>query len=195
MKAFNFLVVSSILLVPDLWAEPYAPSIHPSERYQPIWSRKPFRPATPVAAESSIEGIEQQYALGGLLRMGDEWVAFVLDRKTLERHRVSSTANENGLQLISVQEEADSKTSSVVLSLNGKTGTVRFDSALLASATTPDPPSQIGKGPEAMSGPVSHAQATVTPKPVRSGVAAPGNPLHPPSATRTLRRTVVNLTP
>lgn len=82
----------------SLLGETYTPEIYEEQRYQHIWSRKPFHPPTLIAATPSTE--EQQYTLSGLLRMGDRWIAFVQDRKSLQRHSVSSVPNEIGLQLI-----------------------------------------------------------------------------------------------
>ncbi len=109
----------------------YVPEIFPEERYQHIWSRKPFSPPTPLAPIVQAEGIEQQYALSGLLKIGGEWTAFVQDRKSLKRHCVSGTVNEIGLQLVSVKESASSEPSTATIRSGQQTGIIRFDPAVM----------------------------------------------------------------
>ena len=115
-------------------AESYVPEVYSPERYQQVWSYKPFSPAIPVATVPQVGGIEEQYALTGLLKMDNEWIAFVLDRKSLQRHSVSSTSNKADLQLISVEEGTDPKASTIVLRSGHQTGVVRFDLAVVLKA-------------------------------------------------------------
>ncbi|HEY5792118.1 MAG TPA: hypothetical protein VIS74_02395 [Chthoniobacterales bacterium] len=153
----------------------YDPEIYSADRYEQIWTRRPFSPATPDGTGPS-QGIEQQYALAGLIKMADQWVAFVLDRKTLERQAVSATANEANMQLVSVQEQADPRNSTIVLKAGSQSGTLRFDPALLSSTNAPVPANPEG-----------------SPKPSAAVTAEPAPASGPPSPTRVIRRTLVHL--
>ncbi|PWU07625.1 MAG: hypothetical protein C5B47_05850 [Verrucomicrobia bacterium] len=106
----------------------YVPENFPEERYQHIWIRKPFSPPTPQAPTVQAEGIEQLYVLSGLLKIGEEWTAFVQDRKSLKRHSVSGIANEIGLQLVSVKEGAEAPI--VTLKSGQQIGVIRFDPSI-----------------------------------------------------------------
>lgn len=172
------------------WAgEVYRPETFTSERYRGIWEKRPFSPATPEATQAPQDGIEQQYALCGLVKLSDQWVAFVLNRKSLERMRVSMSAAEKGVQLVSVQEAANSKDATVVISAGGQTGTVRFDESLLNASA------------EKTAGKESKEKTAASPeggKPpvIASMTTAPAiNNSRVPSAAKTLRRNPVNLSP
>lgn len=106
----------------------YVPEVFTEERYQHIWSRKPFSPPTPLAPPTEVEGIAQQYILSGLLKIGNEWIAFVQDRKSLKRHNVTKTVNEIGLELVSVKESSEAPTAT--LRCGQQTGVIRFDPAI-----------------------------------------------------------------
>ncbi len=110
----------------------YSPEVYTDERYQNIWSRKPFSPPTATASVSQAEGIEQQYVLSGLLKVGEKWIAFVQDRKSLKRHPVSTTPTEVGLQLVSVKEAGSAST--VIIRSGQQTGVIRFDPTVSKAA-------------------------------------------------------------
>lgn len=109
----------------------YIPEVFTEERYQHIWTRKPFSPPTPPTLTSQAEGIEQQYVLSGLLKIGGKWTAFVQDRKSLKRHYISEAVNEIGLQLVSVKENTSSEPPTVTIRSGQQTGVIRFDPAVM----------------------------------------------------------------
>lgn len=167
----------------------FQPEIVEVERYKALWERRPFSPPTPAVSEAPTDGVEQQFALGGLLKVADSWIAFVLDRKSLQRHSVTEVGNEAGLQLVSVEEKDDPKTSSVVLRSGTRTGVVRYDQSLLnaanqASAAEGQQPSPPG-GPNVAGVPAQGA----TPPAVNNNQPRQGRP----PAARTLRRSTIQI--
>lgn len=177
-------------------AEVYSPESFSADRYQHIWEKRPFSPATPTVTAPPEDGIEQQYALCGLVKMADQWVAFVLNRKTLERLRVYEASNETGLQLVSVQEEANSKDSTIVLRAKGQTGIVRFDPTLLNAPPVKDTASKVEKKVPTEMAAASAGKPSAEPALTSSAGIARATPRQgQPSAARTLRRNPVNLSP
>lgn len=112
----------------------YVPDVFTEERYRHIWTRKPFSPPTAPTLKPQAEGIEQQYALSGLLKIDDKWTAFVQDRKSLKRHYISEAVNEIGLQLVSVKESTASEPATVTIRAGQQTGVIRFDPAVMKRA-------------------------------------------------------------
>lgn len=194
MKVFSLSLLLGICgLAAVRAADTFAPESFSAERYQHIWEKRPFSPATPTITAPPEDGIEQRYALCGLIKMADQWVAFVLNRKTLERQRVSATANESGLQLETVQEAANSRESTIVLRANGQTGVVRFDPSLMNAAPGKEVAANTGKSSakenSGSPGAVEQAPTLASTTSITKTTARPA----PPSAARTLRRNPVNL--
>ena len=116
----------------------YVPEIFTEERYQQLWLRKPFNPPSPTAAAAQTDGIGQRYALSGLLKIGNDWTAFIQDRKSLERHAVSTvTANESGLQLVSVKDET-TDTPIVTLQAGQQVGVIGFEPGVTHKTANPE---------------------------------------------------------
>jgi hypothetical protein len=177
----------------SLFAGSYDPDMPSADRYKHLWEKNPFVPPAPEENLVRDDGIEQQYALSGLVKVSNEWVAFVLDRKTLERVKISTETNEAGLQLVSVQEQFNPKDSTVILRSGTQTGMIRFDQNLLNA--------QANQGPEKQKAENSPQTNTAKSEVVSSNRSIPPQVApqttekkntQPPSA-RSVRRQPINL--
>lgn len=109
------------------------------QRYSPLWQRSPFTIASTEQAPTA-PGFAQNMAVVAIARIGNEdWVT-LMDRGTQERFSVGTTANDQGIKVVSVQTDSDPMKTKVTIQKGAEVATVGFDKVLLALTQTPPPP-------------------------------------------------------
>lgn len=144
-KSILRLVLASLSAAPLALAGGWAPTSPALSRYEEVWKASPFVVSAETAPQA--ESLAQRYALNGLARIGNQDVAFLLDRKTLRRFSVTAAQPENGVELIEVQDNG--KDFAAKIRVGAEVATLRYQETKQepppGQAATQDTTGQLSK--------------------------------------------------
>lgn len=119
---------------------------HNVSRYQKIWEVSPFVAVTDLSGK--VDDMTGRFVLTGFARMGEEPMAFVFDRTSLERFAITPTTPKHGLSLERIDFQGDTRSMrAVVRSGAGGTMELAYDPSAIPAQAQPQPqPPQAGGG-------------------------------------------------
>jgi len=166
----------------------YVPNAYDVDRYEHIWQRSPFVIESKIVAESA--GLSERFALTGIAVINGSPMVSLLDRSTNARLMVAPNLPSQGVEVITVDQQANPRDSSVTIKLGAEQASLRFEVAALGRAQdgTPQVPGQTGAS--AASRPMPVAQPINAPLPVPNQPGMQGQS-PPPAAARVIRRTLI----
>ena len=181
--AFLFLLGAFPLL---LRAEEAIPKPYPVERYEAIWKHSPFTLSSAPEA-TAAPGENEKLILLGILRIGNQAYAEVVDKETQKRFMVSEEASiQNGdLHLVRLDAETNPDDPVATLERGGRTFQLHYDATYLKQkASTPFPtamPSNVSNIPSPTSAPPAAAQPPVVRRVVIPAPQGANHPAPPPN--------------
>lgn len=99
----------------------------PLEKYSAIWERSPFVAVTDLSGQ--VDDMTGRFVITGYARTGDQEMAFLFDRTSLERFSLRPGQERNGVNLESITHEGNLKTLSAKLNTGGKSLVLKYDPA------------------------------------------------------------------
>ncbi|MEI6337372.1 MAG: hypothetical protein WCQ57_02165 [Verrucomicrobiota bacterium] len=156
------LALSGRILLASDAGEAFNPAVHPAQRYQHIWEKSPFVTAAPVVQESG--GLAQRFALTGVASVQNQPVIFVLDRQSLSRLVVTGVRNQQGLELVSVENQTDPEQSRATIRLGMEQTVIRYDVAALQGVNP------LSENPKPAPADAAVTSMQAAPKPAPRGV-------------------------
>jgi hypothetical protein len=180
----------------DAGVPSFEPKTHGIQRYEAIWKRSPFIVET-VVVKTSV-GLAGRFSLVGIVTVGGKPKAFLVDKTVSDpvKNRllvsVGEASRDSGVELVSVNMDADPRKSSAVIKQGGQQATLTFDASSLAPQGANMIPSAVPPPPTGLRN--SLRPPTVVPP----GTAQPALPQStiptPPPPSRRIIRPPVNLT-
>ncbi len=170
-------------------AEIFSPQTYEISRYEHIWEQSPFIVETQVVTQS--DGLEKRYSLTGLGKVGDEAIAFLLDRNSQERFSVAvGETPESGVEVISIELDRDPRQSTATIRVGSEQASIGYDPAALLVTAQSNSGVPNGDGARPVD-PASIVQRRSIPAPavVPPAVTPPGLP----PAAKTIRRRTITL--
>jgi len=133
MKAFlscRLFALVLLLLLPvdsiravtdDLLPQPY-----PASRYDAMRKKSPFTLSS-AADQAAAVGFASKLFLTGILRVGGESFATVMDKESKQRYMISAKPNEQNIQLVDIESGDDLSKVSVTLKKGDEKATLKYD--------------------------------------------------------------------
>lgn len=163
----------------------YSPNKFAVDRYEHIWQRSPFVIETKIIAESA--GLSERFALTGIAVINGSPMVSLLDRSTNARMMVAPNLPSQGVEVLTVDQQANPRDSSVTIKLGAEQASLRFEVAALGRTQEGAP--QV-PGASAASRPMPVVQPLDGPAQSPNQPGVQGQP-PPPTATRVIRRTLL----